>query len=156
LADGGGPLEAVGNGEDLGQDRDLGRQVSRYPEDGCPGPYVEELRKAAEQVRRLGTAKRVPIVLQVAAQVIWETTLAVAAHPTGAVRRRHYSVPDVESATVVGNGASWPDRLYDSEVFVALDDGERGGPFHFGAGILDGLTSERVLVGAEAPLKSLL
>ena len=37
----------------------------------------------------------------------------------------------------MGNGASWPDGLYNSEVLVALDDGERGGSLHFRAGVLD-------------------
>ena len=41
--DGYDPLEAVGNGEDLGQDGDLGRQIERHPEHGRPGLQVEEL-----------------------------------------------------------------------------------------------------------------
>ena len=48
----------------------------------------------------------------------------------------------------MGDGASGPDVLNYTKIFVALDDGERCGPLHFRAGVLDGLASVGVLVGA--------
>src|SRR6516162_2758132 len=96
----------------------------------------------------LGARQRVAVVLQFAAQVIGETTPAVAAHPAGAVRCRHHPVAGPQSCPVVGDGAPGPDGLDDAEVLVALDDGERRPSLQGGAGVLDGLTPEGVLVRA--------
>ena len=46
-------VEAVGDGEQLGQDGDVGRQLGRHLEDRRAGQHVQVLRPAAEQVGRL-------------------------------------------------------------------------------------------------------
>jgi hypothetical protein len=146
--DGRGAFEAVGDGEDLGEHRDVRRELLGHAEHRCARPEVEVLGPAAEQVRRFGAAERVAVVLQVAAQEVGEAAQARAAGAAGAVGRGHHAIARLQQTAVVGAGSTGADGLDDPDVLVTLDDRERGAALHRGSGVLHGLAAERVLVGA--------
>ena len=144
-------LEAVGDREDLGQHRHVVRQPLGHAEHRRARLEVEEVRPAAEQMRRVVARERVAVVLDVAAEVVREPAGAHPALPAGAVGRRHDAVADRQRRAVAGARAAVADRGHDADVLVALDDRVGRRARVLGARVLLGLAAVGVLVGPADP-----
>ena len=144
-------VEAVCDGEQLGKHGHVRREAVWHLEHWCARAQVEVFGPSAEQMRRLGTCERVAVVLQVPTEVVRVVPLAeitLAASPVG---RGDDTVTDPERTAIECRRAAVTDRRHQADVLVALDDRERRRRGVVGAGVLLGLTSERVLVGAADP-----
>ena len=144
-----GGVQAVGDGQHLGQRRQLGGQLVGHAKQARARQQVHALGPSSEQMRRLGAGERVAVVVESGAKVV-RVALAQAepAAAAGHVGRGHHPVADSErQAQRVHGRRSVADRLDHAHVLVAADDRVRNRTLVVGAGILQALTSPGVLVG---------
>src|SRR5581483_7236435 len=114
------------------------------------GQQVHQLRPAAEQMRHVGTAERVAVVLDVGAQVVRIAAVqAVRAPSTRDIGGGHDSVTHGQGQAHLVEGR-WPvsDCLDHTHVLVAADERVGGVALVHGPRVLLALASPRVLVRA--------
>ena len=143
-------VEAVGDGQHLGQRGHVGGQVVGDAEQARAGKQIHQLRPAAEQVRRLGAGERVAVVLERRAEVVGIALAETeAAPPAGQVWRRHHPVADRQRpAQLVDRRRPIAQRFDHAHVLVPADDRVGDSALVVGSGVLQALAAPGVLIGA--------
>ena len=141
-------LDAVRHRHDLGQHRNVVRQIVRHPKDRRARQEVHVLRPAAEQMRRRAAMQAVAVVLQVLAHVVRDSRCG----RNGSAPQATLAPGTMRSPTLSGrpslSSTSPPSRDHLADILVAAD--QRIGEIALmrRAGILLALAAEGVLVGA--------